>query len=236
MNFLEKMSSNAEVEISSLEIAELTGKQHGHVMRDIKNEIASLGEISQSIFGESTYTSPRGKEYPCFTMNKKGAMQLALKYDAVTRFKVIEYVEQLEKKQQSYLPTDYISALKALVEVAEEYEKVEKELEIAKPRAEYADKVLDSEGLLTSGDISKDFGMSAQAMNKILHENGVIYKQSKTWYVYSKYEHLNLMKLTTYQPDSSNYAPKMSKWTHQGYKFVVEFLQGLGYKLTNEEA
>src|SRR5699024_2863293 len=86
-----------DVKMTSLDIAEVTGKEHKNVMRDIRNEIKELGnEVSQLIFEQSTYTNERGREYGCFTFGKQGAMQLALKYDAKTRYEVIQYVERLE--------------------------------------------------------------------------------------------------------------------------------------------
>lgn len=87
----------ADVQMTSLDIAELVGKEHKNVMRDIRNEIESLGnEIGQLIFEQSTYTNSQNKEQPCYKFGKDGAMQLALKYDAVTRYKVIKHIEELE--------------------------------------------------------------------------------------------------------------------------------------------
>lgn len=45
------MSAQTEQTITSLEVAELTGKRHDHVMRDIRNIISQLDEIAQSNFG-----------------------------------------------------------------------------------------------------------------------------------------------------------------------------------------
>lgn len=87
--------------MTSLDIAELTGKEHKNVMRDIRNEIQELGEeISQLIFEQSEYTNERGKKYPCYKIGKEGAMQLALKYDAKTRYKVIKRIEMLEQQKK----------------------------------------------------------------------------------------------------------------------------------------
>lgn len=47
-------------------------------------------------------------------------------------------------------------------------------------KADYHDKVLKSEGLIAISKIANDLSMSAIKLNKILHENGVIYKQGKT--------------------------------------------------------
>ena len=88
-----------KVEMTSLDLMELTGKQHSHIMRDIRDEIEKLGdEVGLSIFGLSSYINSQNKEQPCFRMSKDGAMQMALKYDAKTRYKVIKKIEEQEQE------------------------------------------------------------------------------------------------------------------------------------------
>jgi len=100
---------NSEIKMTSLDLAELTGKEHKHIMRDIREEINKLGkELGESIFGLSSYKTLQNKELPCYTFGRKGAMQLALKYDATARFKVIERIEQLEKQQQPKTPLEVL--------------------------------------------------------------------------------------------------------------------------------
>ncbi|MCT4544383.1 MAG: ORF6C domain-containing protein [Vallitalea sp.] len=94
-----------EVQMTSVELAEVTGKKHQHIMRDIRTEISSLGdEIGQSIFGQTFYNDSQGRPQPCYKFGRKGAMQLALKYDAKTRYKVIEKLEELEQGQALQAP------------------------------------------------------------------------------------------------------------------------------------
>jgi len=94
MNDLMKL----DIQMTSLELAELTGKRHADLMRDIRVEIDALGgEFNQRIFALVDYVDAKGEKRPCYSFGKKGAMQLALKYDAVTRYKVIEKLESLEK-------------------------------------------------------------------------------------------------------------------------------------------
>lgn len=89
------------VQMTSLDVAELTGKEHRNVMRDIRNEMNELGaEVSLLIFEQSIYTNERGREYECYSFGKDGAMQLALKYDATTRYKVIKRIEELENNNK----------------------------------------------------------------------------------------------------------------------------------------
>jgi hypothetical protein len=55
------------------------------------------------------------------------------------------------------------------------------------PAANYTKKVLeDNDTLLTITQIAKDFGMSGQALNDLLHDLGVQYKQNGQWLLYSK--------------------------------------------------
>lgn len=97
------------VRMTSLDLAELTGKEHKNVMRDIRNEIEELGsEIGWLIFEQSSYMNSQNKKQPCYEFGKEGAMQLALKYDAKVRYKVIKKIEELESSTPK--PTENIKA------------------------------------------------------------------------------------------------------------------------------
>ena len=53
-----------------------------------------------------------------------------------------------------------------------------------KPRADYTDMILNNKGLITITQIAKDYGMSGQTFNNLLHKLGVQYKQSDQWLLY----------------------------------------------------
>ena len=53
-----------------------------------------------------------GRLQPAFEMTEDGVMQLALKYDAISRYKCIQELKRL-KEQQPKLPSNYIEALEA---------------------------------------------------------------------------------------------------------------------------
>ncbi|MCC2249112.1 phage regulatory protein/antirepressor Ant [Virgibacillus sp. AGTR] len=177
----------SDIKMTSLDIAEIVGKKHQHVMRDYRKEIKELEEeINQSIFGLVTYKDKKGEKRPCYTFGKDGAMQLALKYDAKTRFKVIKRIEELENSQQNFmLPGTYKEALIQLVGQVEENEKLQtKNLVLTQqnselqPKASYYDTVLQNKLLLSVSKIAKDYGMSAIKLNKKLHELGIQFKQA----------------------------------------------------------
>lgn len=150
--------------MSSLEIAELTGKRHDNIVRDIRSLLKQ--GVSHLNFEESFYKQPqpRGgyKELPCFELTKKGCLILASGYDAVLREKIIDRWEQLELELQ--IPQTYLEALKALVSSEEEkqalaLEKKQLEERNAKlqPKADFADAAF-------ATDDKVDIGMSAKIL------------------------------------------------------------------------
>ena len=94
------MQLTTVTQMTSLEVAEVTGKQHSHIMRDIRDEIEKLESqriSTESIFGLSEYQDWTGRTLPMYVLTREGVLQLAARYDAVVRFKLIEKVSQLAK-------------------------------------------------------------------------------------------------------------------------------------------
>lgn len=89
------MSAQTEQTITSLEVAELTGKEHKHIMRDIRN-LLDQG-VAQTNFGPGSYKDAQNQERPMFLLTKKGCLILASGYDALLREKIIDRWEELEQ-------------------------------------------------------------------------------------------------------------------------------------------
>ena len=85
--------------LTSLEVAEITGKRHDNILSDIRDEISKLGaERGLLIFQETYYVNEQNRQkYPMFNLNYKGVLQLGARYNAETRFRLIEKIEQLQK-------------------------------------------------------------------------------------------------------------------------------------------
>jgi len=83
--------------MSSNEIAALTGKNHFHVLRDIKKVLNEAG-ISESKFG-GFYLSDRNKELPCYHLPKRETLLVVAKYSTPLRLIIIDRWMALEAKQ-----------------------------------------------------------------------------------------------------------------------------------------
>ena len=94
------MQLTTVTQMTSLEVAEVTGKRHADIMRDIRDEIEKLesqGFSTERIFALSEYQDRTGRTLPMYVLTREGVLQLAARYDAVVRFKLIEKVSQPAK-------------------------------------------------------------------------------------------------------------------------------------------
>lgn len=68
--------------ITSMEVAEMVGKKHCDLLRDIRKYVDQLGESKiafTDFFKEATYTTEQNKILPCFQVTKKGCEFIAHK-------------------------------------------------------------------------------------------------------------------------------------------------------------
>ena len=86
--------------MSSKEIAELTGKRHDHVLRDIDNIVKSLSPELGLGFKSSTYKDSTGKSNRCYQMDKDSTLCLITGYDVNARMRIIKRWQELEAQAQ----------------------------------------------------------------------------------------------------------------------------------------
>lgn len=97
-----------------------------------------------------------------------------------------------------------------------------------KPKADYTDRILNNKGLVTITQIAKDYGMSGQAFNGLLHDLGVQYKQSNQWLLYQRYHdkgYTHSHTIDIVRSDGSPDVKMQTKWTMKGRLFLYELLK-----------
>jgi len=225
-------------QMTSMQIAEITGKRHDNIMRDIKDEIEKLelGGISGALkFEVSSYSTEQNKEMPCYQLTKEGVLQLAARYDAVIRAKLIELAMKSESKPQQ-INSQFLFQIAAQLEEAEcensvlklETNMKDQVIKELKPKADYTDSILKNKGLVTITQIAKDYGMTGQAMNDLLHEFGIQYRQSEQWLLYQKYQDKGYTHSETINIKRSGGRPDITmntKWTQKGRLFIYALLK-----------
>lgn len=88
--------------MTSLEIAEVTGRSHKNVLRDIRNLLEQ--GINQLNFELIEYKDAKGETRPMYYLTPKGCLILASGYNAVLREKIIDRLFELEAKERQYKP------------------------------------------------------------------------------------------------------------------------------------
>ena len=155
--------------MSSREIAELTGKQHGHVVRDIELLNETLIEESLSIIGESFYTADNGQVYREFLLTQAQTIDLMTGYNRNLRVRINRRWQELEQRVATpvfQIPQTLGEALQLAADQA-------KQLELAAPKVAHYDKVVDRHTLLTATQVGQKIHMSAVKLNRVLDELGV---------------------------------------------------------------
>lgn len=99
------------------------------------------------------------------------------------------------------------------------------------PVRQYVDVILESTGVMATTQIAADYGLSAKALNRILHEAGVQHKVNGQWLLYKKYMGLGYTKSKTINITHSDGRPdtKMQTyWTQKGRLIIHNILTARG--------
>lgn len=230
---------NEQAVTTSRNVAETFEKEHKNVLRDIDDLKKTMGGAQNwaDLFYETTYTHPQNKqEYRQYLMNKDGFTLLAMGFTGkkAIDFKLayINQFNKMERELQNKLPTTYKDALIKLVEEIEEKEMLEQRVAEYEPKITYLDEILKSTDTVTVTQIAADYDMSAQAMNKLLHELGVQHKVGGQWILYRKHMRQGYTKSHTTDIPLGNGATKVvmnTKWTQKGRLFLYELLKENDY-------
>lgn len=104
----------------------------------------------------------------------------------------------------------------------------EQQVKELQPKADYYDQILANKGLVTTTSIAKNYGMTANELNKLLHDLGIQYNQSGSWYLYSKYQsngYTHTIPVPYKHKDGREDIKPQTKWTQKGHIFIYETLK-----------
>lgn len=156
------MDSLEQKHLDSREVAEMVGKEHNMLLRDIRRYVEQLGQskIAQSdFFKESTYKNKQNKEQPCYLVTKKGCEFIAHKLTGVkgTEFtaKYINRFHEMEDTIKTQLPQGNDLIALAVIEAQKMIAERDKQIERMKPKEIFADAVSASETSILVGDLAK---------------------------------------------------------------------------------
>ena len=163
------MDSLEQKHLDSREVAEMVGKEHNKLLRDIRVYITQLDASKvghTDFFTESQYTDKSNRQKPCYLVTKKGCEFIAHKLTGVkgTEFtaKYINRFHEMEDTIKTQLPQGNDLIALAVIEAQKMIAERDKQIERMKPKEIFADAVSASETSILVGDLAK-----------LLKQNGV---------------------------------------------------------------
>lgn len=224
--------------LDSREVAEMVGKDHHKLMRDIRNYIDQLGESKigyTDFFSESTYTTAQNKVMPCYLITKDGCEFIAHKLTGVkgTEFtaKYIKRFHEMEDIIKEHVPHGKELLALAVLEAQKTIEEQTAQIEEMKPKAIFADAVATSHTSILIGDLAKILKQNGietgqKRLFEWLRENGYLSKRKGTEWNSPTQKSMNLglfevKETTSVNPDGSVRINKTTKVTGKGQQYFI---------------
>ena len=206
--------------MTSLEIAELTGKQHNHLMRDIRNMEAGWEKVAQSKFGLGSYKDLNGQLRPCYILTKTECLYIATKFNDEARARLVLRWEELERRNLTPNPKGEGSKFRQVC------------LPEPKKILALADQIIgeglrllngDAEDTLTATQVAKTFNMTVCDFNQVVSDMGIQYRRHGHWNISDDLKDRDLVRLRTYISYSLKGEKKIRTymtWTLKGLRYL----------------
>ena len=235
--------------IDSREVAKMLDKEHKEILQYLegrydkngKEKVTSIIKVLLSehlhladYYIESEYKDASGKNNKCYLCTKMGCELLGNKMKGekgiLFSARYVERFNQMEEalrgqiqKLDSYMIKNPIDRAKRWIEEYQEKVALLEENKINKPKANYYDKVLNTKGTMTTTQVAKGFGMTAQTLNTYLFNKKVQFKQGEMWMPYKEYDGKGYTDVRTFLLDD-NTTKHYLVWTEKGRKMIYDLL------------
>ena len=211
-----KRSQQEELRMTSLDIAEISGKPHNDVLKAIRKMEPAWVEVTGGNFSLSEYLDPTGRKLPCYLLTKTETLYIATKFKDEMRAKLVLRWEELERerlgdRQQLALPSP-----QKILAMADNI--VGEGLLILNEAAE---------DTLTATQVAKTFNMTTLDFNAVLRDMGIQYRRNGRWNLSDDLQGRGYTAERTHV----SYSLKGEKKIHHYMTWTLEGLRFLNSKL-----
>lgn len=237
-------NSNGNDVTTSLIVAQVFGKEHKNVVRDIEN-LSCSENFNRLNFERITYKDARNREQTAYEMTKDGFSFLVMGYTGAKAGEFKDrFINEFNRREFLLKDDDYIlmrsqqilqkrleaseEKIKQLESQAEQQQETielqQQELTQSAPKVSYYDNHLQSVNTQTSTQAAKQIGMDAEKLHKKLKEIGIIYRQSGQWILHAPYSTwgMHSTRTQTYtRSDGSIGTSVYTVWTQRGVRFII---------------
>ena len=199
--------------MTSLEIAEVTGKPHNDVLKAIKKMEQAWVKVTQGKFSLSTYKDSTGRTLPCYSLSKTECLYIATKFNDEARAKLIIRWQQLEQERLMHQGVRHLL-------VTDQDVIHEAEIIIGRTLVsfnQYAD------GCITASDIAKAIGIEVKDLNSFLTDRKIQRWTRGQYRLTPEYEGLGLAQdrlFIYYSKDGKQKERTYLVWTPKGAEMI----------------
>ena len=214
---LQKPATGAQ-RMTSLEIAQVTGKPHNDVLKAIRKMEEAWKEVTQGNFSLSTYQDATGRSLPCYSLSKTECLYIATKFNDEARAKLVLRWEELEKER-----IEREAVRKLLVTDADVLSEAENIV-----GRELRRNNQNADGCITATDIAKAVGMEVKDLNSWLTDMGVQAWRRGQYRLTPNYEGRGLAQnrlFVYYSKDGKQKDSTYLVWTPKGAEMIYKMIK-----------
>ena len=217
MNEIQRSNAMGAGRMTSLEIAEVTGKLHKHLMRDIRNMEAAWEKVNGSKFGLVDYRDAKGELRPCYSLSKTECLYIATKFNDEARAKLVIRWQQLE--QERLVQQGVRRLLVTEQDVMHEAEQI-----IGRTLVSFNQ---NADGCITASNIAEALGMEVKDLNSFLTDKKVQKWQRGQYRLTPEHEGLGLAQdrlFIYYSKDGKQKERTYLVWTTKGAEMIDKMI------------
>lgn len=228
------IKAQAHATMSSVELATLTGKDHSHVLRDIRNMLKEIyPEARPKTMGEEPnldlleskgifiHKLPSGF-YSHVDLPKRECLILVSGYSIELRAKIIDRWQELEAQQgqQFKIPQTYSEALRLCADQAEHIEQQQALIEHQRHAVEFVERYVEAKSSKSLSDVAKVLGLKPQTFIKQLAADNVIFKRGGSWIAYQ--DHIDAGRFTVNTGETNGHAYVQTRVEPKGVAWLAK--------------
>ena len=184
INNINNRNMNNDVQrMTSLEIAQLTGKPHSDVLKAIRKMEPAWENVCQGKFSltSRTISQPNGgtRVVPCYSLTKTETLYIATKFNDEARARLVLRWEELELVHRGSSCVPSVASGRAERPCAKELRLLGSDEAVLNEADEILGEELDelnrySDNCYTPTDIGRPFGLEGRDLNSFLADRGII--------------------------------------------------------------
>jgi phage antirepressor YoqD-like protein len=204
--------------MSSREIAELTGKDHKHVLQDVRNMLDQLGMTLAEF--SANLPDAYGRPQPVYMLPKDLTITLVSGYSVVMRHRIVTRWQELEAGAAPKLPQTFAEALRLAAEQAEQLEQQREALALAAPKVEFVDRYVTADsGAKGLREVCKILKANERHFTAFLNARQIMYRLGGHLVPYAP--HIDAGRFIVKTGEANGHAFTTAKFTPKGVEWVA---------------